>query len=498
LTDSPITPKTNKRVEDDPKKVVLDGEIVGESEHSFFSQSTQSNSQKDQQSNQSSTIQKPFHWKSFINLSFLALFVATLALIFALKSFNTGDDDRQTERLNQLQSKLLQVMEQNAHLSEQVTSQQATLQKLEEDITQVSLTADRSVKWISKEELQTGLDSLESNVQTQLQKWQSVLSGLASPTNDSPSPAQENESLATEDSEVSPTDTSPTESVQSVLEQFATQAQIESIDQAWKQGVSELKTVLDRLALRNEYLVENQEVLNDKTMGNMKALTPMQLSQWVVAVNTQWLLVGEKDQTRERLLSLEQAIVISEQDYAPKLLRLLGEDLAMLERAPNDKNLQKTLQTLTDAFIRLKGKESPGSSEAKSDQSKADKPEQSIHDLSMQSETTQSASDKLWDKMASMFVVRKRSSEAEVTEVERLLLADVLQQRGLLLIERISWAEQTQSQTLLTDSVIDFEAYLAEIYPTQKQALETELTLLKQHQFEQRQNLKLMNFMGVK
>lgn len=452
MSDAPITPKANKRV--------LDGEVVEEDAHSYFAEK-----QADIQTETEQTKTEKPAPSADKKPDYLTLGVAGLALLLSLIALFANDQDRQVERVNQLQSQLEALLLEREMVK---TNHDQALAKLQSQVAALEEDSRKSVKWISQSEFENSLNSVQSELADKLRELQTLFAEQDTPT-ESPSDAPAGESE---------TDEKPSPQID--LSQFLTQQQADELRHAWQSGLNLLQNQLSDLAQQNQFLVENQESLAEQTGKQMQALTPMQISQWVVAVNTQWLLMGNVEQSKQKLLSLEQAIALSELENAPRLLRLLGEDLAMLDNHVSAAEQSHWVQNLKQQLIQQKHIPQKASRET------------TAPTLSMEAQSSQSAWDKLWDKLASIFVIRKRESEQDVSQVESLLLSDVLQQRGLLLIDRIEWALQTQSQKILASSIEDFSVFIAATYPQASAQFDEALAPLKAYRFEQRQNLKLL------
>ncbi len=86
-------------------------------------------------------------------------------------------------------------------------------------------------------------------------------------------------------------------------------------------------------------------------------------------------------------------------------------------------------------------------------------------------ETSETATDSAWQKLQTkleaLFSVRKRESAEQLTQVESLMMHDVLIQRGLLLADRVQWALDSESKPLLDKAIQALNDFMAAHFPEQ-------------------------------
>jgi hypothetical protein len=107
--------------------------------------------------------------------------------------------------------------------------------------------------------------------------------------------------------------------------------------------------------------------------------------------------------------------------------------------------------------------------------------------------SSESAWDQLIGRFGQMISLKKRESATEQTKVESLVMQDVLVQRGLLLVDRIDWALQTQSASHLSLAIADLEGFIATHFQAQESHFETLLQPYKVQQFTLRQPLAILS-----
>ncbi len=110
-------------------------------------------------------------------------------------------------------------------------------------------------------------------------------------------------------------------------------------------------------------------------------------------------------------------------------------------------------------------------------------------------ETSETATDSAWQKLQTkleaLFSVRKRESAEQLTQVESLMMHDVLIQRGLLLADRVQWALDSESKPLLDKAIQALNDFMAAHFPEQAGSVKTTLAPLQQIDFEPRQPLDI-------
>jgi AraC-like DNA-binding protein len=232
---------------------------------------------------------------------------------------------------------------------------------------------------------------------------------------------------------------------------------------------------------------------HQQAASSQQPLSGLQIQQWIISINTQWILQGRVEQTKQQLLALEQAITLSELPKATTLARLIGQDLTRLESLENSSSDQAAMntQTLTQAILGLKLSRINTSDTS-------NKPENGVmkngEKISVGEEiSSESAWDQLIGRFGQMISLKKRESATEQTKVESLVMQDVLLQRALLLVDRIDWALQTQSASHLNLAIADLEGFIAAHFQVQQSHFETLLQPYKVQQFTLRQPLEILS-----
>ncbi|MDR9498280.1 MAG: hypothetical protein RI556_03825 [Hydrogenovibrio sp.] len=463
----PITPKAEQRV--------LEGEVSESSKHD------ERRNQSDNTGKSSASDKTPgkHGWLKWVALILLVI----VAALGYERWQQTQQQNRQIERINQLQSQVQQLQNETQSLkanqskarSELEQALSAQQQKLEE-----ILQSPGNQPAVSKGDLK----ALEQEVQQLRDRLKDRLSQAETTVTDAAEQARQQAQ----------------EKVDQFLKSLEGQLQPGSeLDQAAKQAESQvreqLKQMQDRLSELFSFKAEQEASQNaenengtELSVGDQKVLTPLQMQQWLVDINTQWLITGNVAQTRSQLLAVEQALAISELPNKTVLIRTLGKDLARLEDVQDQgaDQWEPVFQRLTDWVQTAAQNRAP-------DVSGADQTSESPS----QAPSSEPAAESDWSSrvlqgFSQLFEVRKREGDQDLTEVDKLVKADVIQQRGLLLIERMRWAVQTQSEPLLTQALTQMQSYGQTYYPNQVDSLNSLLTPLKTAQFQPRQPLKIV------
>jgi hypothetical protein len=267
------------------------------------------------------------------------------------------------------------------------------------------------------------------------------------------------------------------------------------LDQAAKQAEDQVRQQLEQMQEKLSELfsfkaqTEAEKQAPNGTQSPVTepaALTRAQLQQWLTDINTQWLITGHVAQTRAQLLAVEQALAISDLPDKTRLIRMLGEDMARLETVQGQSTDQwaPVFNDVTDWVQSAVETHTPTAAESDA----ASTPAETNNTAS----GSQAWTDQLLQGFTQLFEVRKRESSEDLTNVDKLVKADVIEQRGLLLIERMRWAVQTQSSPLLAESLTQMRAFADTYFPQKRDALEPLLQPLDTVQFQPRQPLSIV------
>lgn len=273
------------------------------------------------------------------------------------------------------------------------------------------------------------------------------------------------------------------EGVQQVLKDPEVQQKLNTVQQKMQQLGERLKRLLEQ---QDEEAAQQPDL--PKLPNALVVLTPVEIQQWAVKINTQWQLTGNIAETKAQLQALEQAIAASELPNKLALMKAIGQDYAMLDQwqkteqrqaLPSVAPLKAWLQQLAQAKPVSKAVEE-SSKKSQNSQSR------------MGAEAVQSAQDRLMAKFSSLFSIHKRQDVAQLTGTEKVLFREVLIQRGLLLVDQLDWAVQTHHIEGVASSVRQLEAFVAQYFPEHQAELAKLIAPFKALQFKPRPNLHIV------
>lgn len=406
-----------------------------------------------QQSEQNSTK------KSSVWGKLLAWFIAVL-VILAMLWYTRPDTDWQIQRINDLQ---VQVDQLNAEIEEQQ-------QQLSTFDTQLNSAENKPLL------SQADLDGFKTQTEQQIVKMQQALQQLGEQAGAS---ADQAAKQLNELAEEMPKTLTPSPQTQQKLEQLE------------QKFANEIQSMANQLGELFDFKQQAQQQANqaEKTEPSLtqpqpgQPLDSLQIQQWIVEINTQWILQGRTASTRQQLLALEQAVNLSSFGYTSQLTRLIGADLRYLQdyQKAVKLDIEKPISELYQAIPNLKKANS-----------KSPQADQTVNNAEQAAASENSTWDKLMNKFGQMFSLRKRTEEGELTAVESLIMNDVLQQRLALLVERLHWALQMQSETQTEQSIQSIEQFMERYYPDNVEQFAQLLAPFKQVDFVSREALSIM------
>jgi len=358
-----------------------------------------------------------------------------LAVIGAVLFYTRPNMDWQIEHINRLQSQVAQLHETNKQLVEKVENQQL---ELDARISEV-LNRPENQPLIS----QADIDAVKADTQQQIsglyKQVQTDLTAFSQQTETQWQRLSENAQNA-----VMPSD--------------ANLAGLSELEQKVENRLTAVGNELSQLfAFKDQQTLQNQQVSEEKSqLENASPLNPLQIQQWAVEINNQWLLKGHVAQTETQLLALEQALTLSELPNLTEIARTIGQDLSKIKAFSEQSNVTNTrlntdLQRLSALVIAipLPTLDKPTSQGNAGTETVGDAVEEA------------SSLDKILEKFSGLVSVKKREGVTELSSVDGLLLHDVLMQRLTLLVNRVQWAANIQSSTELQKAATDVEAFIA-------------------------------------
>ncbi len=405
----------------------------------------------------------------------LMLLIAIAAALFMTRK----DLDWQVEHINNLQAKVAQLTHNNqaleARLDAQLKEVDARLQAMQETLNQPENQAAIT---------QADIEQLQQSTQQQLAMLQDKLGALSTQA------AEQVKQVISSTSELAET----TENVlQPSEESKRAFAQIEANLQ------SQLTEVTGKLAELFDFKTAQQAQLTETAEKSIETIdsekmAPSQVKQWVAEINTQWLLRGNVTESQAQLQALQEAVSVSDLKNVSTLTPLITQDLAYLESyqatqsAPSLDTLalKQAIKALDSSHLSSKDSASAAIQGGENLSSETPAADASL--------TFDSAVEQLKQTLSSMVSIKKRDAEQEVTQVESLILHDVLIQRALLLVDRIDWAIVSHSSELLTRSAEDLQTYIDQTFPKSSAEFKALLTPFLAQTFEARKPLAIMNY----
>ncbi len=224
-----------------------------------------------------------------------------------------------------------------------------------------------------------------------------------------------------------------------------------------KAPLNALQQQLDQLGRRlGELFQAIQPEANHTAAHPAEKTDTLRLQQWILTVNTEWLMSANVALTRERLHALEQAVQMSGLPDESKiaLLRAIGQDLAMLDTYGKQASANpKALAALKNWISQLTP---PQPAKARA--------------------ATQTPSADLMARLKDLVQIHKRGEV--VPEADRLLAFDLVKQRALVLVDQLAWAQTTHDPTLDVKTRQRLEALFKRYLPDQLPALKAKLAQL--------------------
>lgn len=379
------------------------------------------------------------------------LWITMFAVVIATLVVTRPDTDWQVQRINDMQKQLSELSEQNSVLEAKIADQQTSIES-----TVNTLLDPENKPAVS----QADLNAIKINTDKELAKLQENLANLSEQASEQMNKAlsQLNEAAKGAQNSLKPSE-----------------EQLTELSELEKKLQSQLQSMTAKLSELFLFKNEQQALATQSPVLKLDMpLDSLQIQQWIVEINTQWILNGRTDETRQQLLALEQAVSLSDFTYTSQLARLIGQDLGYLSQfkqrfenspLPNTEALKKAATELIAS---------------KQSVAKTDVPKEE-----------QKGFDGLLAKFSQMITLKKRSEEGQ-TEVDALLANDVLIQRLALLIDRLDWGLKTQSVETVNKAVEDISGFIDRHYKSQNEAFAELLTTFKNLEFASKQPLSIM------
>lgn len=417
---------------------VVDGEVLEESidekiaRGRAYSQSKSSTGKAQRTRQGASLSSRLIQYRGYLLWSLLfAVTILTLLL-------TRPDNDWQIQHINDLQANVAQLKQTQHAIEKRIAQQEETLDKrMKAEIKSTQSTPDNTA-FISQAEL----DRIQQQLQRRMVELQSSLTAIKENFSEQLISAVSglDERLKSTEPLSAPSE-SPSNALQQLEEKFQTR----------------LSDMTNQLAELVQFKT-TQQMAADTTKPSLKAedvLSPGQIQQWVVEINTQWMVNARAASTMKQLQALEQAVELSQLPDATTMGRLIGQDLVYLQQfkltttanaLPNTDAIKQAMHALT-----LQNAATGAASPSKLPMNAVSSGEPINYDTAL---------GQLGARFSEMFTLKKRQQSDETTRVDDLLQQDVLLQRGLLLIDRIDWAMQTRASEPLLIAVADVQQFI--------------------------------------
>ncbi|MDG6774587.1 hypothetical protein QCB45_09600 [Thiomicrorhabdus sp. ZW0627] len=471
----PVTPKADRRV--------IDGEVVNEeaqnaslNNHSDANARRRAHQRAEQASRQAS--EKPSSENgsksSFQLTGWLAkatVWLVSLAVVVAVLFYTRPDQDWQIEHINRLQTQVVQLHETNKLLVDKVEQQQKVIdQKIQE-----VLSRPENQPLVSQGDLDGLKSDMEQKIQSLQQQLQQQLDEIG----------QQAESKWDALAEKAQQALQPSEQDLQNLKQFEEKVQT----QLGKVG-EEIGKLLD---FKNQQ--EQQQKQPPGTVEQPKPLSSVQIQQWIVEINTQWLLNGNAAQTSQQLTALEQALGLSELANKIEVGRIIGEDLRDVSQYADEVDAQKAEQQQWLAELKALAGELPRP--ALSRHTAVQSTHGDITDSTEGAAQTPSKVDELLHKLSGLISLKKRESEEDLSSVDLVLKHDVLVQRLYLLIDRLEWALQVRSESDMKAALAQIEKFVGQNFTAQEPQFKAVLDKFRQTSMAVRKSLAIVSADGM-
>ena len=396
-------------------------------------------------------------YKSYI--LWTLLFIIVILVLFITRP-NT---DWQVERINDLQSEVSQLRQENNALESRVQEQEESL------VERIDTQVNQALSRVENKPIvtQADLSAIQEQTQQQLTQLQEKLAGLTGQAGQQVEQAltQLNQMAQNAQQELKPTEN-----------------QLNALKELEQKLQSQLNGLGDKLTELFDFKTEQQVLTKQPPVLKLDMpLDSLQIQQWIVEINTQWILNGRVAETQQQLLALEQAASLSDFIYTTQLARLIGQDLGYLKQL-EDEDLRNPLpdtQSIKNVINQLtvKNMASPAL--------------QSGINRTDESNRT-SALDGLLEKFSQLITVKKRPEDGSSSEVDSLLINDVLLQRLSLLVDRLDWGLQTHSADTVKQAVADIKQFIQRHYAKEFSEFTLLLAPFESVQFPRKNSLAIM------
>lgn len=254
-------------------------------------------------------------------------------------------------------------------------------------------------------------------------------------------------------------------------------------------GTVDLTPINQEIAVIQSRLTELQEggKTGEKSERNQVILTQGKVHQWILALNTDWMLGKPASQTLQKLAALEKAIASSDLSNSTVLARLIGEDMAYLKQwREQNGQVFPSMEPLRAAVLKLQP--------PKINVEHSEKPVEAENLSSGEVQEQESAWQRLLNRLSALVTVRNREHTGESTTVEALLKHDIQQQRLLLLIDRVEWSAKHESAQQYQSSITAVETFVKQNFAMESEQFTQLLQPFKTFKLNSRHELAISEF----
>lgn len=243
--------------------------------------------------------------------------------------------------------------------------------------------------------------------------------------------------------------------------------------------VADLKHQLVTLSQQQEARSQSAK----ETSSSSPSLSAKQIQHWAMQINTDWMLVGDKEQTLNSLSALKHAVDQSDLTEKSQLLTNIALDQQALQAMAEPTSIANAASTIVSLRHWIQNWQPA---------LKPLKPSTIVSHETPPVDSEETAWQKLQQKFLSLFSVRKRTDDASMTQVEQIAEQEVIKQRFLLLLDRLDWALMSKSSSQLDASRQMLMTFVKQEFSSYRSALSPLLKPIQQTTFEQRQPLKVV------
>jgi myosin heavy subunit len=460
----PVTPKVKKRV--------IDAEVVSETKSGYSRQSSPGDGQTRSEGSTKQSTGFALKPRTFGQWMALILVVAwLLAVAYLIKQQEKLN--WQTESINALQQRTQVVEQQVQKMVEQQKSQAKQLEAMQATLAQIQqqLNSPERQPVVSQADIE--------KMQAEIAQLQSQLQSVG-------------ESLA--------------EQSKQLMAQMGQAAEKVAKNPQVQQNLNALEQQIQQLAQRFQSMMsgakepstepKTEDEPKTAPKPEMAPLSTMEISRWVVQINTQWQMSGNVEQTLAQLQALEQAVSVSQLPNKYALIKAIGQDVALLNQwRQTQMNAPEQLKTQMEALrawiIQLP--QAMQNAAAKNSESSEPSPATDATGAKSSTEqTSSSATDKLLERFSQLFSIRKKDDQQPFTQAELSALQSVIVQRGLFLVDQLEWAVETQNATELALAIERLEKFVQRYAPQARTELDEKLAPFKSLKFKVRPSLHIM------